>query len=65
MLRNISFSIFFCLELLAQSIVAQTQNADTKVFDPELNQFIAPRLTNKGERNLRYTPDGQDFVIVY
>ncbi|MBV5281244.1 MAG: DUF4450 domain-containing protein [Paludibacter sp.] len=64
MLRNISFSIFFCLELLAQSIVAQTQNADTKVFDPELNKFIAPTQTNKGERNLRYTPDGQDFVIV-
>jgi hypothetical protein len=64
MLRNISFSIFFCLELLASSIVAQTPNSATKVFDPELNQFIAPRQTNNGERILRYTPDGQDFVIV-
>lgn len=64
MLRNIFFYIFFCLELLAQSIVAQTPNSATKVFDPELNQFIAPRQTNKAERSLRYTPDGQDFVIV-
>ncbi len=64
MLRNIFFYIFFCLELLAQSIVAQTPNSAKKVFDPELNQFIAPRQTNKGERSLRYTPDGQDFVIV-
>jgi len=64
MLKNISFSIFFCLELLAPSIVAQTPNSATKVFDPELNQFIAPRQTNNGERILRYTPDGQDFVIV-
>ncbi len=64
MLKNISFSIFLCLELLVQSIAGQTPNSATKVFDPELNQFIAPRQTNNGERSLRYTPDGQDFVIV-
>jgi len=45
-----------------QSIVAQDKK--NQVFDPELNQFVARKGPAIKERSLRYTPDGQDFVIV-
>ena len=37
--------------------------AQDRVFDPELNQFVAKKIDNE-LRELRYKPVGQDFVIV-
>jgi len=50
-------TLCFCFQLLAQ-------NKKGLVFDPELNQFIPAKDSVSKERSLRYTPEGQDFVIV-
>ena len=51
-------ALSFCFQLLI------AQNKKGQVFDPELNQFIAAKDSVPKERTLRYTPEGQDFVIV-
>ncbi|MDD4968477.1 MAG: DUF4450 domain-containing protein [Paludibacter sp.] len=45
-----------------QTLTAQ----DTKgrIFDPELNQYVARKEITVKERSLSYKPEGQDFVIV-
>ena len=50
--------------LLSQPQFSQTTKPNTKVYDPELNLFIDRQQPATTERSLRYTPDGQDFVIV-
>ena len=40
------------------------QDSKGKIFDPELNQYVARKEVILKERYLRYKPDGQDFVIV-
>jgi hypothetical protein len=51
-------TISFCYQPL------NAQDTKGQVFDPELNQFIARKDSVSEERSLRYTPEGQDFVIV-
>ncbi|HEY6915901.1 MAG TPA: DUF4450 domain-containing protein, partial [Paludibacter sp.] len=41
---------------------AQTQLEKTQVYDPELNQLVDQKKVSK-ERELRYHPEGEDFVI--
>jgi hypothetical protein len=42
---------------------AQDQPIKVQVYDPELNQLVDKKTVNK-ERELRYHPEGEDFVIV-
>jgi len=49
--------------LITTSSIAQNQSTTNQVFDPELNQFVAKKSENN-VRELRYSPNGQDFVIV-
>ncbi|HET7734145.1 MAG TPA: DUF4450 domain-containing protein, partial [Paludibacter sp.] len=43
--------------------VAQTQPEKIQFYDPELNQLVDKKKVSK-ERELRYRPEGEDFVIV-
>ena len=52
-----------CLFISLFSTVAQEVALGKKVYDPELNQMVE-KTTIPTERTLRYTPDGEDFVIV-
>lgn len=61
---NIPFIFFICFIYSALPVFSQTVNTKTQVFDPELNKFINRQTPATSERSLRYTPDGQDFVIV-
>ncbi|MDD3320252.1 MAG: DUF4450 domain-containing protein [Paludibacter sp.] len=63
---NQSTKILFtisCLFILLLSTVAQEVEVGKKVYDPELNQMVEKNVIST-ERILRYTPDGEDFVIV-
>ncbi|MDD4992515.1 MAG: DUF4450 domain-containing protein [Paludibacter sp.] len=42
---------------------AQNQPSKVQVYDPELNQLVDKKTVNK-DRELRYRPEGDDFVIV-
>jgi len=57
---------FYLFVLISGSVFCQAQKQPdkTQVFDPELNKFIDRQEPVVSERSLRYTPDGQDFVIV-
>lgn len=61
-MRLRAFFSILAASLLAPSVPAQ-QPVVPKTFDPELNIFI-PKKTDNQERQLRYTPDGDDFVII-
>ena len=52
----------FSVAFLSGSVCAQ-QPTNVQVFDPELNQLVDKKTVNK-ERELRYRPEGEDFVIV-
>jgi hypothetical protein len=57
------FKTFCLFVLLSASTFAQNQTSGSQVYDPELNQFV-PKKTDNKQRELRYRPDGQDFVII-
>ena len=57
-MRIYSFFLLLLLSFLYNT-QAMSQN---QVWDPELNQFVAKK-TDVNRRTLRYTPDGDDFVI--
>lgn len=42
----------------------QAQQSVTHIFDPELNQLVLRQEAPVKVRELRYKPDGQDFVII-
>jgi hypothetical protein len=44
-------------------VSAQKSNKKNLVYDPELNQLVSEKHQPL-QRKLRYTPDGEDFVIV-
>jgi len=56
------FVIILLLGGLSQAN-AQTQPTKAQVYDPELNLFVDKKIQTK-DRELRYRPDGEDFVIV-
>jgi len=55
----------YLLALISASSLstAQTQPEKTQVYDPELNLLVDKKNVSK-ERELRYRPEGEDFVIV-
>jgi len=60
-LKN-NFFLILCILFSGQPIFGQNKKA--QVFDPELNKLVDRQQPASSERSLRYTPDGQDFVIV-
>lgn len=58
-----TFKAFVVFTLFIGYTYGQYETSNTKIFDPELNQFITKKSNNQ-LRELRYRPDGQDFVIV-
>lgn len=64
-MRIHSFIVSCLLILISGSTltIAQNQTSKTQVWDPELNLFVEKKTDIK-QRELRYRPDGQDFVIV-
>ena len=60
--KIIFFLLIFTFSCLI-SVCGQSTEKATKIYDPELNQFVAKKTDNQ-QRELRYRPDGQDFVIV-
>jgi hypothetical protein len=57
--RLLSLSILLLLVLIPKA-----QQSATHIFDPELNKLVLRQEAPVKIRELRYKPDGQDFVIV-
>ncbi|MDD5183796.1 MAG: DUF4450 domain-containing protein [Paludibacter sp.] len=63
-MRIHSFILCFLILITGSTFTtAQNQESKSKVWDPELNLFVEKKSDIK-QRELRYRPDGQDFVIV-
>lgn len=56
--------IILSLSLSIVSWLLIAQQSATHIFDPELNQLVLRQSPPVKIRELRYKPDGQDFVIV-
>ncbi len=63
-MRIHSFILYLLILITGSTFTtAQNQESKSKVWDPELNLFVEKKSDIK-QRELRYRPDGQDFVIV-
>lgn len=63
LLQNLKQLYLLALISASSLSTAQTQPEKTQVYDPELNQLVDKKTVSK-ERELRYRPEREDFVIV-
>lgn len=60
-----NFSRLLSLYLILVCVAdIQSQQSSTHIFDPELNKLVLRQEAPVKVRELRYKPDGQDFVII-
>ena len=62
-MQNFYLKSVIILALFNITTLLSAQNAKAQVWDPELNQYVSEKTVNK-ERELRYTPEGEDFVVI-
>lgn len=61
---KLSRQLFLAVSFCVLTLLLIAQQTATHIFDPELNQFVLRQEAQGNTRELRYRPDGQDFVIV-
>jgi hypothetical protein len=62
-MQNFYLKSVIILALFSITTLLSAQHPKPQIWDPELNQYVSEKAVNK-ERELRYTPVGEDFVIV-
>jgi len=60
---KLSHFILACFLIFYPIILQVSAQNNSKSYDPELNSFVIKNTEKQSVRTIRYTPDGEDFVI--